>query len=257
MQEIRMDKANPEFLECWRVAVRHIQDCADPGSLSWLKVRPEPPFLEHLSFRIGNQAFFVRLEDWDGQVDLPGTAKGLYMVADGCRGHACLMMLKHTASGWRVENSGWGLVDARSMRPVDPPSLVTDAPVEMTDWELLDFAVQVVRTYLEEEGRQIMSSHANPAIDPSLWFVGPDGPEWVVVRAVRYPEIEASPPANMRRIAAGCQHLGVRGHFASVGVSHFENAPGALEKPPRPVLRGDGLGVWYLGLETVWAKACN
>jgi hypothetical protein len=29
-----------------------------------------------------------------------------------------------------------------------------------------------------------MSWQGNPSVDPSIWFVGDSGPEWVVVRAV-------------------------------------------------------------------------
>jgi hypothetical protein len=46
-----------------------------------------------------------------------------------------------------------------------------------------------------------MSWQGNLHVDPSIWFVGEYGPEWVVVRAARYPVLKANPPANWPRIA--------------------------------------------------------
>src|SRR4026209_2317410 len=82
-------------------------------------------------------------------------------------------------------HAGWGLTDVASGRTIDPPSLITDELIEMTDWELHDFAVQVVRERLAGLGRQVMTWQGNPDVDPAVWFVGDKGPEWVVVRATR------------------------------------------------------------------------
>ena len=59
------------------------------------------------------------------------------------------------------------------------------------EWEIQSFAVQVVRGQPVKDGRQLMSWNDNPEVNPLLWFVGEAGPEWVVTRAVRYPENEA------------------------------------------------------------------
>ena len=90
----------------------------------------------------------------------------------------------------------------------------------MTDWELHDFAVQVVRERLAGLGRQVMTWQGNPDVDPAVWFVGDKGPEWVVVRATRYPASDAKRPANWQGIAAQCSALSSTGHFASVRVAN-------------------------------------
>ena len=40
-----------------------------------------PPFLAHLSFRLGNRLFCVRVEDVDGKAQGPGTIRGLATAA--------------------------------------------------------------------------------------------------------------------------------------------------------------------------------
>ena len=47
-----------------------------------------PPFLGHLSFRLGNRLFFVRVEDVDGKAHGPGTIRGLATAARDANGHA-------------------------------------------------------------------------------------------------------------------------------------------------------------------------
>lgn len=242
MIEITMDAPSREFAEMWAAAGKHLHARME-GAPTWMKCELRLPILEHLSFRLGNQLFFVRVEGEGKRVLCPGNRGGLASIARGCKGHACLMPMKWTASGWRPSLPGWGLAELETGMPLDPPALITDELVEMTDWELQDFAVQVVRDDLEGEGRQLMSWHSNPAVSPSIWFVGDNGPEWVVVRAVRYPSREAEPPTNWAEIAGECSRLGRIGHFASVAVA-------AADGPQEPsfLARGHALEVAYDGL---------
>lgn len=250
MYDVEAENAPEEFLHCYRAAGMHIQARAQ-GGISWIKATPRPPFLEHLSFRLGNQLFFVRIEDVDGTVAVPGSRGGLRHVAEGNRGHACFMPMRRRTGGWTPEVPGWGLLDARTGAAIDPVSLVSAEPIEMTDWELQDFAVQIVRDDLAKSGRELMSWHGHLGLDPAIWFVGDTGPEWVVVRAVRFPELQANPPKTWQEIANRCARLGAVGHFASVGVASADDAfdsTGGI--PPTPLWRGHGMVVRFTGLVT-------
>ena len=69
--------------------------------------------------------------------------------------------------------------------------LLSDENIEMTDWELQDFAVEVVRNHIKDKlGGEIMSRNSRPQVYPSIWFVGENGPEWVAVRMRSYPNLE-------------------------------------------------------------------
>ena len=263
-----MHDPSPAFIDCWAAAGLHLEAQAQDGALAWLKATPTPPFLEHLSFRLGNQLFFVRVEDADRRLTVPGSLRGLLTVAEGCNGHACLLPMQRAGGAWTPVRGGWGLVDARTGRPVDPFALVTDARIEMTEWELQDFAVQVVRDRLERDGRSLMSWQGNPAVDPSIWFVGDSGgPEWVVVRPAKFPAMRAEVPANLTEIAQGCARTGEVGHFASVAVvcvdAMFDDDgdidDDTIEETddaePLPIWRGHAMDVAFDGLERVWPDA--
>jgi len=250
MHTIEMHEASEEFARCWKSARLHIQTKAQGPLHSWLKADLSPPFLDHLSFRMGNQLFFIRIEDVEGHMKVPGSPTGVLSIADGCKGHACLMPMRRREGEWIADASDWGLVDARSGQSIDPVALVTDEKIEMTDWELQDFAVQVVRDHVDEKLKfQLMSWQGNPNVDPSIWFVGAQGPEWIVVRAVRFPEKEATLPANIRDIANSCSHMSNIGHFASVAVANSDDAfdtTGGV--PALPLWRGHGMFVRFEGL---------
>jgi len=245
MYGIGRQETSDEFARCWQAAGRHIQ--AQGAALSWLKSTLEPPFREHLSFRLGNQLFFIRLEDVDGTLPVPSSRDGLLSVAEESKGYPCLLPMKQGANGWAARGAGWGLIDARTEAMIDPPACVTDERIEMTDWEVQDFAVQVVRNQLERAGRTVTSAQGNPAVHPSIWFIGDRGHEWVVVRAVRYPRLQADPPANWQQIAEHCASVGKVGHFASVSVASADDAfdpSGAI--PPEPLWRGHALTVRFV-----------
>jgi hypothetical protein len=249
MHDIHMHHPQAAFGECYVAAGKHLEKLGGEG-LRWIKADLSPPFLEHLSFRIGNQVFFVRLEDSDRRNEFPSTREGLLIIADGWRGHACVMPMQQSLAGWTPVLPGWGLFELASGRTIDPYALVTAEPVEMTAWELQDLAVQIVRDHLSNAGREIMSSQGNPEVEPALWFVGYRGPEFVVVRAARYPARVAPRPVNWQRIEDSCASVSRTGHFASVAIAGASQVfqQGA---PTVPLFRGRPFHIAFAGLQAV------
>ena len=122
----------------------------------------------------------------------------------------------------------------------------------LTDWELQDLAVQVFRERIAKDGHQLMSWNGDPRVNPSVWFVGASGgPEWVLVRAVRYPEKEATEPENMTELKSHFDKMGFSGHFASVAIASADDPfdPDAERNGNFvPLYRGCGMHIRYEGL---------
>jgi len=213
-----MAEVSEDFAKCWQAAGIHLDKKFDGGIHSWMKSNLAPPFLEHLSFRLGNQLFFIRIEDVDEQLKTPGSIEGLKKIAKVCKGHACVMPMQRIKNNWRITEMGWGLLDAKSRKLINPTELITEEKIAMTDWELQDFSVQVVREHIKKEGHELMSWQSSPEVDPSIWFVGDDGPEWVVVRPYRNLEEEPQLPENLESIIANCARISSKGNFAPVFV---------------------------------------
>lgn len=252
MHEIEMQTMSDAFFACWKAAGTHLARQVDGGIRFWLRSHPHPPFLEHLSFRLGNQLFFVRIVDVDGKVEGPGGPQGVIAAAKQANGRACLLPMKRQffAGAWAADAPGWGLLDAETGAPIDPVALVTDEKIEMTPWETHDMAVQVVRDYLANEGHELMSWQGSPAVDPSIWFIGTSKlPEWVVVRADRFPAEKAPRPGHWQAIAASCARLSAVGHFASVTLASADQPLASSDEAPVPLWRGHGMQVRFEGLE--------
>lgn len=246
VHKIHMDEITEDFARCHQAAGMHLQSQAQDSVIYWLRSDLSPPFLEHLSFRLGNQLFFIQLEDADEKIRMPGSLKGLLAIAEGCNGYACILPMKNLEGRWHAcIKSGWGLVDAVTRKEINPFNLADDSLIKMTDWELHDMAVQIVREDLEKKGFKIMSSQGNPNVDPSLWFLGKNGsPEWVTIRHALYPEKQAVRPANTDEIARNCEAIGKKGNFASVVIANGDDST----KPP---YRGHAMNILYTGLENL------
>ncbi len=247
-----MSEMSEAFFPCWKAAGIHLSKQVDGGIQSWLRAHPFPPFLEHLSFRLGNQLFFVRVEDADGKMQGPGNPRGFITAAKAANGRACVLPMKKKLFGgaWEADMPGWGLLDADTRRPINPFTLVTDQKIEMTPWEVHDMAVQVVRDHLENEGFELMSWQGNPEVDPSIWFIGKTKrPEWVVVRSAKFPANGATKPGSWQSIAAACSKMSPTGHFASVAIVSVDQPFGAGDEQPVPLWRGHGMRVRFTGFE--------
>ena len=254
MHNIHIAEFTEDFSQCWNAAGSHIQRMANSELMSWLKATLAPLFLEHLSFRLGNQLFFIQIEDEDGLLEVPGSPGGLMAIAKGCNGHACLMPMKKQGGRWQATAPGWGLIDAETRRAMDPISFVSDEKIEMTDWELQDFAVQVVRDDLKKAGRELMSWNGNPEVLPSIWFVGDDGPEWVIVRAYRFPDEDAGMPENIEEIKNQLSRVSTHGNYAAVGIADMSEmfSMDNIDSDEIPAIyRGNGLNVAYEGLRSI------
>ena len=246
-----MHEMSSEFFRCWQQAGQHLNNQVDGGIQSWLRAHPYPPFLEHLSFRLGNQLFFVRIEDVKGLVRGPGNPQGMISAARAANGRACILPMKSALGGsWSAALPGWGLLDAETRKPLDPVVMITDEPIEMSLWEVHDLAVQVVRDYLVKQGFELMSWQGNPKVDPSIWFIGNTRrPEWVVVRSATFPDKEASRPDNWSAIAASCARMSATGHFAAVAIVSVTQPFKSMDEAPFPLWRGHGMHVRFTGLE--------
>ena len=252
MYEIETQEMTDEFFSCWKAAANHLNNQVDHGIQSWLRAHPNPPFLEHLSFRLGNQLFFVRVEDVNGNINGPGNFHGLLAVAKMANGLACILPMRKKlySNAWVTDMPGWGLVDAETNNAVDPVALVSDEKILMTSWEIHDLAVQVVRDYLDEQGFQLMSWQGNPKVDPSIWFVGnTKEPEWVVVRSSKFPPSKVGRPSNWVEISENCSKISATGHFAAVVVSSMNQPLQSNDESPLPLWRGYGVYVNFEGLK--------
>ena len=247
MYDIYMEDPTQDYIDIWSAAGKHLTGISQ-GAISWIKSDPRPPFLEHLSFRLGNQIFFLRIQDVDDAIRVPGNPDGLFTIADGYQATACILPMKKNGAEWQPVLSSWGLIDARTRKPFNPVELISDKKIEMTPWELQDFSVQVVRNYLTEQGFEIMSFNSHPGVNPSIWFVRDKVPEWVMVNYALFPIMKIDPLLVIDELLIAPSLVTNSGNTANVYIAAGAEMTNESDMPIPPY-RGHALSVRFEGLE--------
>jgi hypothetical protein len=237
------------FKYAWSAAGQHLW-LQGQGALIWLCSDFRMPMPEHFAFRVGNQLFFVWIETEDLSPLDDDRRALLQRKALLAQGHGCVLPLRRRGSEFAPAASGWSLFDVTTNRPVDPVAMVSDEPIVMTDWEIYDFAISVVRDRLAKNGFDVTDWQSQPGIEPAIWFAGKNDLEWVVVRAGRYPELVAPIPSNIADIRKACAPFGV-GHFASVGVVSPDDPLNPDGSNIVPLLRGHKMLIRFDGLRAL------
>lgn len=218
----------------------------------WIKGYLTYPAFEHLSFSYKNQIFCVVVDIIDENTKkscLPDKTKNLLIKE--CKKNNLIPCLYKVLvdnpqnpayNTLKQYSDGWNLFDARNNEPIIPKRLGADNLVEMSKWELNDFAIQVARDYITDNLKLKILSYQNiVGIDPQLWFMDDNQQKhFVIVRYTMYPNKEAPKPNNISSIQNKCK--GYDGFFASVAFcSKGEN--------PSVLYRGQESYISFTGLE--------
>ena len=251
MYDVVQEEPSEDFKRAWQAAGRHLGPLGGDG-FNWLRANLNPPMAEHLSFRLGNQIFFVFVDAAEFQYD---RTNDLFLkVSREANAVPCIMPMTERLTCYEPSLSGWGLIHAETKVSVNPPDLVSDELVEMTEWELHDFAVHFVKSQVSDEGKNVLSAQSSREIDPSIWYEDGGDAFWVVVREARHPNIKAAMPNNIHDIADGCSRIGKVGFFASVVVANHSDPFDPEAKTNGnflPLYRGHALSVKYHGLQEI------
>ena len=220
--EIQPFELTPDFEACWIAAGRHLNLRVRDAGASWLRA-DLPPFREHLSFALGNQLFFIQIMDADAPNNGWVQENRLNMAITDTNGIGCLMPMRRTGEDWQPVEMGWGLIDFRTKKSINPFDLVTDEPIEMTPWEIHDVGVQAVRGHLSSTGWTIASWQADLHVDPSV-FAHKDGYFCgFVVRTSNKGPDRGERPENAARIADQMHARGWGAKFVGLKVAAHDD----------------------------------
>jgi len=248
---VEQEDPSENFQAAWLAAAKHLQSQCREG-ICWIRANLKRPFIEHLSFRIGNQLFFIFVEA--EEFKLSNRFDAFIGCAELANAIPCMIKMNKTFASYAPSGDGWGLLHAVTKAPVDPFSLVSDELIEMSDWELHDFVINVVKKGLEEEGKTVYSTCSDMEVNPSLWFVENDVHYWVIVRGHRYPMKIAGRPEGLDKIAEGVPGENSAGYYAIVTVANGDDPfdPKAADNDNfLPLYRGHGMHIKYDGIHPI------
>ena len=229
----------------------------------WIKSDLTWPSFDHLTFAYRNQVFSV-LVDFiqNGRTSL--TQLDVKRCVDASTEHNLVpCVFPVDARTFRPLKDGWTLSNLESGVSVVPDDFVDDVKVEMSEWELRNFSIQIVRDHIEKNLKDTILSYCDViGIDPQVWFEDQQGNRcWVIVR--NFGLIDGSESSKFRGMETrNPQLVPYDGYFAAVSVASSE--PVTLDLDAKlvplskrfdgssPIYRGDGFYVNFKGLERIY-----
>jgi hypothetical protein len=139
-------------------------------------------------------------------------------------------------------NDVWNLYDVEGNELVDPFELATEEPMEMSDWELRNFSIQVVRNHIEKKGHEVLSFCDLPEVNPQIWFRDSEEKiSWVVVQYSTDKEISKGDSWKDFE-QTNEQLIPFDGYFAGVQISSEKST----------LFRGDGMFVNFKRMKQIY-----
>lgn len=254
-KQVLIDRPKPSlvFLEARNIAGKHIQDQIEKhggfnykgaSGFRWIKAELSYPSFDHLTLGYKNQIFSILVELLDGNCRslVPPNMKDRQMIASRSNNLIpCFFPIY--ANNMTPVHKGWNLIDPLSLNPIDPIELGTDELIDISEWEFNNWTVQVVKDYLKEENKRILSFCDLLGIYPQIWFENEWGEScWILVKYASFPEI----PELDTSFEPSAQIKDYKGYFASVSLCFAD-----MENPNRKLYRGSPAFVRFNGLQEI------
>lgn len=265
--KIKHQTLTSDFFEAWKCAVQTTIAFAAPQAkqenvdFRLIRDHLNQPFIEHFSFGFGNQLFFCCIYTDEDCGVMSTSSEALRTYATECGAIPCLLPLSRTADGgWEPsfpESPLLGITETGDLGVINLPSLISEDLIELTDWELGDWAVGIVVEHVMKEfniaNRHELNYQSTTGIYPQIWFQDEHGAiRYVVFSAIRYPAKEAPMPDNIDEIRSIADQRGT-GFFASVSFAQsdgFKENPGiGYRPPPEFIYRTCPVAVNFTGLQ--------
>lgn len=158
--------------------------------LRWVKTEPSYPAFEDFTFSLRNQVFPVlvlRADDRGKLLNPPPRIEALRRESENNNLIPCVFPIRDR-TGRPFFPDTWNLINPFTGKRIDPIAISSDSPVKVSDWELRNWAVNIVWKYLDSEGLEGLSFCDAPEINPQIWFRDKEGKEcWLEVLYALYP----------------------------------------------------------------------
>ena len=268
--QIDPNEPSEEFLRARDVAGSRLQEMfrqlggrvESQHDFRWIKADLTWPSFDHLTFAYKNQVFSVLVDLVEDRRSMI-TSKEVTRCIDACTENnlvPCIFPVDKRS--FSPLKDGWNLLHPESGAAFVPEELVDDVKVEMSEWELHNFGIQIVRDHIEKsDGGRILSFCDVIGIDPQIWFEDAQGNRsWVIVR--HFPRLAGEESKDFIGVEkTNSQLASYDGFFAGVSVASSEPFTHDLDAKTvplskrfdgsTPVYRGDGFYVNFKGIERI------
>lgn len=211
-----------DFKDCFAIVKEHLRQKSD-NKLVWQKSQPYPPFLEHLSFHLGNQKFFVTIIDVDQKLKVPSDIYGAAHAARLFNGLPCAIFVAKSEGKWSVIGEDWCLYAPENDEwPVhglfNPSDLLTKEKIPLNQNELHYAAVRakVEEFHKEFDGSKFQTQY-DPGIFPSFRMQRPNiaYEEAFCVFASPFPVVSSNDDSRKKKL------IEIKSHIIELGLKVY------------------------------------
>lgn len=211
----------------------------------WIKAELSYPSFDDLTFAYRNQIFSVLVERTDEAGSPLKRSRRIANLLRECRNNnltPCIFPISARTSK-PLRGMGWNLINAMTGEPVDPVAQSSDDLIKVSDWELNNWAVQIVSDYLRDRKMKLLSFCDAPGIFPQIWFEDTNGEKcWVEVIHAIYPDTGEDSPSSCRK--PPMEIIVYKGFIARVSFVNMDPAG-----PPEKIYRSQGANIRFKGIE--------
>ena len=167
-------------------------DATEHKYLRWIKIEPSYPSFDDFTFGFMNQVFSVlvlRADDNGRLLNPPSRIEALRREAKRNNLIPCVFPINDRTGNPSLYGT-WNLFNPFTGKIVDPLAISSDELVELSDWEIRNWAVSFVwnSINLNDESTERLSYCDVLDIYPQIWFRDKSGKEcWIEVLYAVYP----------------------------------------------------------------------
>ena len=188
-------KLTKEYIDAWKITGLHLQklfneynkiENSQGNGFNWLRTKIITPSFDSMTFRYKNQVFSILIDliefDDDKVISKTTQAAKDLQIKICAENNLLPCLFKIKIRNMKPATGSWNLFDTRTDKKINLFDLVSDTPIEISDWELSNWAVSTVRNYLERDGNKIISFNDSPGISPNVFFEDKSGNKnWVLI----------------------------------------------------------------------------
>jgi len=205
-----------EYLQGWAIAGKYLQSLFNQYNRNldneymgfcWLRTQITSPTFDSMNFRFKNNIFSI-LVDFisDGHSYMSQNCRSLQVkVCDANDMIPCIFAI--SADTMTPFENGWNLRNTKTGEIIIPNKISNDSLRQVSEWELLNWAITIVMNDLQENGNKILSFTDSPSVMPQLWFEDKHGDKcWVQVivnRPMSIANFSGTPAEKYKGFIAG------------------------------------------------------
>ena len=165
--------------------------CDEHEDFRWIKNELSYPTFDNITFAYRNQIFSVLVERVDDERSISKHGKKIKNLIRECQNNnliPCVFPISSRTEAPLRPNT-WNLFNAISGNYVNPIQLSSDKLIEVSEWELNNWAIQIVSDHIKGKKWKRLSFCDVIGIDPQIWVEDDHGDRcWIKVIYAAYPD---------------------------------------------------------------------